>query len=141
VAERDEAAARTAVASLVGRGAGLTPTGDDLLAGLVATARLLVSTTASVDAGTRRLVDAVAEQALALAPTHTTALSAALLACADRGAVAGPVAGLVRALATGVAVEPAAAALCRVGHSSGYDLARGAGIGARLALSRGGLSR
>ena len=53
---------------------------------------------------------------------RTTALSAQLLAYADRGAVALPVADVLRAVAGRGALVASAARLARVGHTSGSDL-------------------
>lgn len=111
---------------LVGLGPGLTPAGDDLLAGALATLRLL---------GAGGQADALAAEVAARA-SRTTALSAALLACAAQGQVAQPAADVLRALAGGRTLEPAVAALLRVGHTSGRDLAAGILLGARLVLGR-----
>jgi Protein of unknown function (DUF2877) len=104
------------VASLVGRGDGLTPYGDDLLCGWLAVTRAAGVPTPEVDALVR-----------ALAPT-TTLLSATLLDCAMHGEA---VPEFVAWLAGSGPVE----AVERIGHSSGRGLVEGA----RLALA--GLER
>jgi hypothetical protein len=129
-----------AVAPLLGRGTGLTPAGDDLVAGALATLRALGSPAAG------QLGAAVR----ALAPTATTRLSAALLEAADVGGLVPEAAGVLRALAGGGDVEMAADRLVALGHTSGWHLAAGllvgvthagAGPGVRLPASEGDGSR
>ncbi|MBV6727758.1 DUF2877 domain-containing protein [Nocardioides daeguensis] len=103
-----------AVPALVGRGDGLTPVGDDVLAGW-----LVATRAAGGDTG------AVAE-ALADQLPRTTGLSAALLRHAADGEAIAP---FRRALATGDA--DAVAVLLAVGHTSGAGML----LGAHLALS------
>jgi len=117
-----------AVTTLLGRGSGLTPAGDDLLAGALAGLRALDSPAAD-DLGT---------VVRALAPRGTTRLSAALLEAADVAAVVPEAAGVLRALAGAGDVEAAAGRLVDLGHTSGWHLAAGllvgvthAGAGAR----------
>jgi hypothetical protein len=104
------------VASLVGRGDGLTPYGDDVLCGWFAVTRAARIPTPREDAAAR-----------ALMPT-TTLLSATLLDCAMAGEA---VPEFVAWLAGTRPVEDVE----RIGHSSGRGLVEGA----RLALS--GLER
>jgi hypothetical protein len=104
------------VASLVGRGDGLTPYGDDLLCGWLAVTRCAGIPTPDVDAAVRELAGT------------TTLLSATLLDCAMAGeAVPEFLAWLA---GTGPVDE-----VERIGHSSGRGLVEGA----RLALT--GLER
>jgi hypothetical protein len=105
-----------AVLDLVGRGPGLTPAGDDLLAGL------LVGL-----AGRPDLRDPLAAAVLAAAPRRTTWLSAELLAHAAHGRAAPAVVAVADALAYGDddALPRALPALLAVGHTSGAALARG----------------
>lgn len=108
-----------AVAGLLGRGPGLTPSGDDVLAGYLFAAQAFGLEIKLVQA-------AVA----ARAPQATTALSAQLLRHALAGEAVGEVVELTDSL-----TEPAAAAkdrlaavtaaLLRVGHTSGAALAWG----------------
>lgn len=100
---------------LVGRGPGLTPAGDDVLAGLLLGLH-----------HHPRLRDPIATQVASLAPTRTTALSGALLRHAAAGQsfpaaldVADAVAGHRPDLAGDLA------RLVAVGHSSGVALAHG----------------
>jgi hypothetical protein len=100
------------VAALVGRGEGLTPLGDDLLGGWLATQRALGLSTPAVDAEVRRLLP------------RTTRLSATLLECALAGETLPEHADWLRAL--GTPDEPSrAAALVAVGASSGSGLLHG----------------
>ncbi|WP_377644220.1 DUF2877 domain-containing protein [Oryzobacter terrae] len=99
---------------LVGRGRGLTPSGDDALAGA-----LLVAHALRVS---RPLVAAVRDRL-----GTTTAVSAALLAAATDGFAARPVVALVDAVVLGH-VDATARALPEVvalGHTSGRDLVTG----------------
>jgi uncharacterized protein DUF2877 len=111
-----------AVRGLLGSGSGLTPSGDDLLAGL-----LLGCLAFGRDAAALR--SAVA----ALAPTQTTALSAALLTHALRGQCIPEAAALARALTGTGAIGPSLDRLLRVGHTSGAAI----GLGLLLAAEPG----
>ena len=86
-----------AVRSLIGRGAGLTPEGDDYLSGALASTRLL-SEALNHRAGTAML-DRTARLIAKLADTRTTTFSAALIQHALRGQVAAPAGALLRAFA------------------------------------------
>jgi hypothetical protein len=149
-------------AGLLGRGPGLTPAGDDLLAGLLlgglafgpAVAGPVVAGPAiagPAKADTARADTAVADTAVAdpgtaslraviesLAPVQTTALSAALLRHAARGECIGEVAALAAALAGAGPVESAASRLLAVGHTSGAALALGLVLAAESAPEAAG---
>lgn len=112
------AADPSCVPALVGFGGGLTPLGDDVLAGWLA---------AMVAAGHAGRC-AVADETARLAPTRTTLLSATLLACARRGDVLPEYAALVGALGRDHRLE--LERLCAVGDTSG----RGMLLGLSLAL-------
>ena len=101
---------RAAVARLVGRGAGLTPSGDDALAGALLVAHALGTGTALAEAVRARV-------------GATTAVSAALLAAAADGYAARPVVTLVDAAVAGdqAAVARALPAVLAIGHTSGAD--------------------
>jgi hypothetical protein len=118
VASGDPQDASAAARALLGRGPGLTPEGDDLLAGAAAAVRAFAPW--DPDAW----LDAIAPRA-----TRTTALSATLLALAARGAVVEPARALLDLDADPRAAE---ARLERLGHSTGACYA--AGIGATAAL-------
>jgi hypothetical protein len=114
-----------AVAGLVGRGSGLTPAGDDLLAGALAALRALAPGSAEAT----RLAAAVRRWA----PGRTTRLSVALLEAADQGAVIPEAAAVLRALVPPAPVDRLGEALDRlvgVGHTSGWHLAAGLVVGA-----------
>ena len=102
-----------AAVRLIGRGPGLTPLGDDLLAGWLVLHRAAGVGTPEVDEVVR---------------THahrTTLLSATLLDCAAHGEVLPEYAAWVRALGTPDASRRAAA-LSAVGATSGAGLLHGA---------------
>lgn len=101
-----------AAASLVGRGDGLTPLGDDVLCGWLAVHRAAGVPTDDVDDAVRRHLP------------RTTSLSAALLECALAGEVPDLVAAYLRLLGTPGA-DVARQALEALGHSSGRGLAHG----------------
>lgn len=100
---------------LLGAGPGLTPAGDDVVAGAIA---------ACVLSGAGLSPRAVA-MLLAAARAATTALSTALLSCAAAGQVVPPAAVLFRALSGAVPLEPALRQLRAVGGTSGTALALG----------------
>lgn len=108
-----------AVLELLGRGDGLTPVGDDVIAGWLVTRRALGR---SVEA----VADAVREHA-----HRTTTLSATLLAAAADGEAIPEFRALLIALAAGRGVGDAIARLLAVGHTSGAGMF----LGAQLALS------
>ena len=121
--------AATAVATrLLGSGPGLTPSGDDVLAGFLAGAAAF-----GVAAAPLRGTVAV------LAPARTTALSAALLWHAARGECIGGLAGLAAVLTSQrpggpELAGPAVRSLLSVGHTSGAALALGLVTAAESAL-------
>jgi Protein of unknown function (DUF2877) len=131
---RDDA--RAGAAALLGRGTGLTPAGDDLLAGAVAALRAVGSPAAG----------GLGSAVRTLAPARTTRLSAALLDAADRGAVVPEVAAVLRAAAAGLpagrdrgpALDEAVDELVGVGHTSGWHLAAGLVVGLHHALRAAG---
>jgi hypothetical protein len=110
-----------AVARLLGRGPGLTPLGDDVLAAAMVCLHSLGSPAGG----------ALAAAVNAAAPDATTAVSAALLRHAARGECIPQLAELLDALAAGVAdpatgpLPRAAGGLLAVGHSSGAGLLHG----------------
>ena len=103
----------------LGRGTGLTPAGDDLVAGALATLR------ATGLAAADRLGAAVR----APAPAATTRLSAALLEAADVGGLVPEAAGVPARAGRRGDVETAAGRLVDVGHTSGWHLAAGLLVG------------
>ena len=128
-AARDYHASLAVAARLLGSGPGLTPSGDDVLAGFLAGA-------AAFGLEAAALRQAVAD----LAPARTTALSAALLWHAARGECIDELAA-VSAVLTGQGGRPEeagriASRLLSVGHTSGAALAMGLMIAAEKAAGR-----
>jgi Protein of unknown function (DUF2877) len=116
-----------AAMGLLGRGPGLTPSGDDVLAGFLVGAAAF-----GLEAGALR------QAIVNLAPARTTALSAALLWHAARGECIDELAAVATILTGQRQLEPDQAAgavsrLLSVGHSSGAALARGLLIAAESA--------
>jgi hypothetical protein len=134
VRDRDPEPAAAAARALLGRGPGLTPEGDDLLAAVAGTLAVLGPATSPPGPTLDPLLGA-------LAPTHgrTTALSATLLALASQRRLPEP-AGRLLDLGPGPAAGanwPAALErLDRLGHGSGRAYA--AGIGATAVLLAAG---
>lgn len=110
--------------ALLGLGPGLTPAGDDLLAGALVTC-------AHLGGGLPELASRVRRRG------HlTTALSADLLRHACAGRAAPPVLGLVDALVGARPVAPALTDLLALGATSGADTATGVLVAARALLDR-----
>lgn len=125
----------TAAEQLVGLGPGLTPSGDDVLAGLLVTLRGLG---AAVGAGRAVwLADWLAATVTYDARTRTTPISATLLHCAARGEASPEIVAVLRGVAGQQPLEPALHRLHQLGHTSGSDLAEGIAIGLRAVLSLG----
>lgn len=111
------------VGELLGLGPGLTPAGDDVLAGLLVALH-----------GHGELHDPLAEEVCRLATARTTTLSAALLRHAAAGTALPAVVDVADALTghgSDADLRAAAARLVAVGHSSGVALAHGLLRGAR----------
>lgn len=106
-----------AATAVIGLGPGLTPSGDDVVAGALVMLALL----SRLDGGTARAV-------LDRARTHTTALSTALLEAATQGQMIPQAARLLEAVAAAAPqpqVDARADELFAVGAHSGHDLAAG----------------
>ncbi|MEV8632476.1 DUF2877 domain-containing protein [Streptosporangium sp. NPDC051023] len=117
----------TAAEQLVGLGPGLTPSGDDMLAGLLVALRHL-----GTAAGVARavwLADWLAAAVTFDARSRTTPISATLLHCAARGEASGEVLAVLRGVAGRQSLEAALHRLFQVGHTSGADLAWGVRVG------------
>ena len=121
--------ARRAVDAMLGLGPGLTPTGDDVIAGLLLAVHHLGEPREPAMAALRAHV-------LTAAPGRTNAVSAALLTHAARGDAAPQVIAVLDALATGCDLRGAVRALLRLGHTSGADLAHGIAAGALLVFGQ-----
>lgn len=123
----------TAAEQLVGLGPGLTPSGDDVLAGLLVTLRHL-----GAAAGADRavwLADWLAATVTYGVRARTTPISATLLHCAARGEASPEVIAVLRGLAGRQELEPAQRQLRRLGHTSGSDLLQGISIGLNAVLA------
>jgi hypothetical protein len=128
VRERDPVPALAGARELLGRGQGLTPEGDDLLAAVAGTLAVL-GPAAGLDGPARDELLA----ALAPGPGRTTALSATLLALASVRRLPEPAGRLLDLGPAGEAAWPEALArLERLGHGSGRAYA--AGIAATASL-------
>ena len=110
------------VAGLLGTGRGLTPSGDDCIAGALV----------ALHAFGERTVAASLSRAVARhAPRRTSRLSAAHLAAACAGEAIEPVHEAIRAIAGGAPPGDALDALERFGHGSGFDALAGVLLAAR----------
>ena len=128
--------------AMLGLGPGLTPSGDDMLAGLLATLVHLPP-----DRAVAARLAAVRRRVRERASGRTTLLSARLLDDALDGAVAAPFALLLRAIAEvpqgrdgghvdrSVALRDAVDAVLQVGSTSGADLLLGTAVALRVTAS------
>jgi hypothetical protein len=122
-------AASAALVGLLGLGPGLTPSGDDVVCGILAD--LTWQTERS--SPHQQLAAALAQAVNAVAATRTNRISAALLRHAATGLLYAPAMDLGAALLAGDSAAAYDAALCllAIGHTSGADLA----VGILFALS------
>jgi hypothetical protein len=128
VRERDPDPAAAASRALAGRGPGLTPEGDDLLAAVAGAVAVLGPASGFDGPGRGRFL-----AALDPGPGRTTALSATLLALAAEGRLAEPAGRLLDLSPPGETAWPGALSrLERLGHGSGRAYA--AGIAATATL-------
>ena len=127
---RDEDGLLAACSRLAGLGLGLTPSGDDYVAGLAAALRFCGEST-GVTCG--QLAEAMA---VAVAP-NTTPYSAFLVGCASRGLVSRSVADWLGAVVGGriEEVEAVTVEVSRTGHSSGVDVLAGLVDGVEASLT------
>ncbi|WP_433231472.1 oxamate carbamoyltransferase subunit AllH family protein [Actinomadura formosensis] len=134
----DLAGAVEAAERIVGLGPGLTPSGDDILCGLLVSLRLVGDAVRHGGAAVR-LADWLGAAVTTDAGTRTTALAATLLHCAAAGGAGAEVAAVLRRVAgcepPGGAGRGAVRRLLSVGHTSGTDLAHGVLAGCRAALA------
>jgi len=129
-----------AVLCLLGLGHGLTPSGDDMLGGLMATLVLVGQGTGFPSAPIEHLRRCIRENA----PKRTTTLSSHLLRYACEGMVCDLFFALIVALALGRAeVKRRAKAALKWGGSSGEDTTLGICLGFRLCalFFRGGIDQ
>ncbi|MCP3993907.1 MAG: DUF2877 domain-containing protein [bacterium] len=125
--------------ALLGKGPGLTPEGDDFIAGALAATRLLAE--AMRRERTIAMVAGISVPLARLAEVRTTAFSASLIQSALRGQVAEPAGSLLRAMTGRGDVAAAHLGLIRVGHTSGPALAAGMVLGAQSLIPAGGETR
>ena len=139
LARHDAAEATRGAARLLGRGPGSTPSGDDLLAAVLAAMRIFAPAYPRAAAMWESCGKAVAESVTAIAGDRTTPLAAALLRYAVRGEPTGEVADVLRAVGRPAdVVHTATRRLSAVGHTSGADCLQGLRIlAAALAPSFG----
>ncbi len=116
-------AANTAAVRLLGLGPGLTPSGDDILMGLLASLHWQARLGALPPEPITTLIAAVQ----AAASHQTTRLSTRLLAHAADGILYAPAMALGTALLAGdlAAIPAPARRLLTIGHTSGHDMACG----------------
>jgi len=111
------------VGSLLGRGPGATPSGDDFLVGALLVLRLVA------DDGIGRRVRRLGNRIATLAQGQTTRISAALLSQAARGRAGGPARDCVRVMTRPdpgqQALRAAARRVIETGHTSGADCLAG----------------
>jgi hypothetical protein len=126
-----------AALGLIGLGPGLTPAGDDVLAGLMV-ALVCGASTLGLDAG---FVSAANLSICSVVEGRTTLLSKELLTLAARGEGSEPLLALARAVMSGDPGQTRAAARreLNVGATSGTDAALGVYLGSRAAthIARG----
>ena len=120
-AEIDTAAVTETVRGLVGLGVGLTPSGDDVLSGILVATCLPGAALAPL----RLTIAAAVQDALAL----TVPISASFLTDAIRGRAHSRVLDLLHALAGHGDLHAAHAAVLEIGHRSGLDLSAGLALG------------
>jgi len=125
LASENEEEALQSASLLLGRGEGLTPEGDDILAGALASFRLLGNAV-----GKRPwFLDSLEAGVAALTRTRTTSFSGALVRHALHGRVARPFAGALHALTGRGDIASSIGHLLSVGSSSGPALVAGLAIG------------
>lgn len=122
----DRAGVEASVSSLIGRGAGSTPTGDDVIVGVSAALRMCGHDGPSAT---------VAASAADLAH-RTTRSSRGFLRAAERGSFSERVHGLALAFTDATAVPEAVGSLREWGATSGADLAMGMLGGLQWAMSK-----
>jgi hypothetical protein len=128
VRKRDPEQAAGAARALLGRGPGLTPEGDDLLAAVAGTLAVLGPATGLNGPALTTFLDALTPM-----PGRTTALSTTLLALASERRLAEPAGRLLDLDRAGEAAWPGALSrLERLGHGSGRAYAAGIAAAASL---------
>ena len=119
---------RGCIRKIIGLGLGLTPSGDDFLAGFISVGVILGKPWPNFRECTQKLAKIIMEEAAG----RTTSVSVAMLADAANGEVAEPVSHFLRSiLETGdeEGIRSFAAEICRMGAASGEDLLNGLATG------------
>lgn len=122
-----------ASAEVLGLGPGLTPEGDDVLAGALAAVQTLG--TALDCRSALDMLCGAESSVMDAACERTTTFSGALIRCALRGEVAAPAGAFLRALAGRGDKDSSHRDLQRVGHTSGPALAAGIVLGAHSLIT------
>lgn len=113
----DPSRARKAARYLLGRGAGLTPSGDDMLCGWLATLYLLQEQS-GIGRNVKSMIDPVMEELTG----RTNKISSSLLWAASNGEVNGALLECISQLGAGYSLSANLMnRLCDIGHSSGLD--------------------
>ena len=133
VPDRNIGALTVAVKGLIGLGHGLTPSGDDVLAGFMNS----ILQVAEAFGGDIAYAWEINQAIVSMVDGQTTFLSAKSLEYAARGESPELVYNLIAAIVAGTEeqVESAALALLEVGHFSGTDMLLGILLGIHVALT------
>jgi Protein of unknown function (DUF2877) len=129
----DQPAIRGHTRGLIGLGPGLTPSGDDLLCGLLAGLRIL-DDRPGLRCSSAQANLALIDRTVAEAQTRTTLLSRTLLHYAAQGVATEPLLRVLWALGSGLGIADVDHVL-GIGHSSGSDMLTGAVLAATAVLA------
>ncbi len=121
--------------ALLGRGAGLTPAGDDRTLGAVAAFRHVAASTGRDDLV--GVLDRTCTRIGTAARSSTNRLSATLLRCGLAGQVPAPIGDLLRAITGRGSLDRAVATALEIGSTSGRAMVEGVICGATAACGEG----